>query len=251
MEVVTRYGKLSIPVGEIQRIEFANRLTDDDAKRIEEAVANLAHPQFGKREAASNELLKLKEKAYPALLDAAKNKDAEVSRRAEELVDRIREVVPADLLEVRKADVIQTADSKFSGRIEGAALKASSKQFGDVPLKLTDMRSLRAPGVVDEVVVVNAEPDPGSLSGYNDKVGKSFHFRVTGANTGIVWGTDVYTTDSQLATVAVHAGVLRAGQTGVVKVTIVPPPLGFQGSTRNGVTSHPFGMYPAAYKVSK
>ncbi len=252
IDVVTPYGKLSVPVGEVQRIEFATRLTADDSKRIEEAVANLAHPQFAKREAASNELLRLKEKAYPALLEAAKTKDAEVAKRAEDLLARISELVPAEMLEVRKFDVIQTAHSKFAGRIEGAELKAVSASIGTLPpLKLTELRSLRAPGVPDETVVVHADPDPGSLTGYNDKVGKSFHFTVTGATTGIIWGTDVYTTDSQLATAAVHAGVLRAGQTGVVKVTIVMSPLAFQGTTRNGITSHPFGMYPAAYKVSK
>src|SRR5436309_15124437 len=46
IDVATPYGKLSVPVGEIQKIDFATRLTDDAAKRIEEAVANLAHPQF-------------------------------------------------------------------------------------------------------------------------------------------------------------------------------------------------------------
>src|SRR5438105_3336180 len=82
LDVVTPYGRLSVPVGEIQRIDFATRLTADTTKRIEEAIPNLAHPQFAKREAASAELFKLREKSYPALLDAAKSKDAEVSRRA-------------------------------------------------------------------------------------------------------------------------------------------------------------------------
>jgi hypothetical protein len=252
IEVVTPYGKLAIPVGDLQRIEFATRLSDDTTKRIEEAVANLAHPVFAKREAASVELLKLKEKAYPALLEAAKNKDAEVARRAEELVDRIRDAVPADQLEVRKADMIDTGHSKFSGRIEGAALKAFSAQFGDVQLKLTDLRSLRAPGAAaDEPKVVHADPDPGSLTGYNDKIGQTFYFKVTGATTAIIWGTDVYTTDSQLATAAVHAGAVRAGQTGVVKVTMLASPPAFQGSSRNGVTSNPYGLYPAAYRVGR
>jgi hypothetical protein len=252
IELMTKYGKLAIPVADIQRIDFANRLTDDAAKRIEEAVANLGHPQFAKREAAAAELLKLKEKAYPALVEAAKSKDSEVARRAEELADRIREAVPADMLEVRKTDVIQTADSKFSGRIEGSGWKAVSAPLGTLDLKLTELRSLRAPGAAgDEPAVVNALPDPGSLTGYHDKIGQTFHFRVTGANAAIIWGTGVYTTDSQLATAAVHAGLLQPGQTGVVKVTILPSPPAFLGSTQNGVTSHPYGMYPAAYKIGK
>jgi hypothetical protein len=252
LEIVTPYGKLSVPVGEIQKIDFATRLTDDATRRIEDAIPNLGHPQFAQREAASGELLKLREKAYAALLEAARSKDAEVSRRAADLLDRIRDVVPADLLEVRRSDVIQTADSKFAGRIEGASLRAASAQFGDVQLKLTDMRSLRVPGLAeDEAKVAHAEPDPGTLVNYQTKVGESFHFKVTGAIGAIIWGTDVYTTDSQLATAAVHAGVLRAGQTGVVKVTIVASPPVFVGSTRHGVTSLPYGPFAAGYKVSR
>jgi hypothetical protein len=252
VEVATPYGKLSIPIGEIQKIDFATRLTDDAAKRIEEAVANLAHPLFPKREAASVELLKLREKAYAALLEAAKSKDAEVSRRANDLLDGIRLAVPADQIEVRKFDVIVTEHSKISGRIEGASLKAASAQFGDVQLKLTDMRSLRIPGLADdEVKVVHADPDPGSLTTYHDRIGKSFHFKVTGATTATIWGDGIYTTDSQLATAAVHAGLLKSGETGVVKVTMLASPPMFNGSTKNGVTSQPYGMFPAAYKMSR
>src|SRR5262249_41905552 len=55
------------------------------------------------------------------------------------------------------------------------------------------------------------------------KVGQSFFFQVTGATTGPLWGTDIYTSDSALAAVCVHVGLLRPGETGVVKVTMVPP----------------------------
>ena len=131
-------------------------------------------------------------------------------------------------------------------------MKAVSAQFGEVQLKLTDMRSLRrARAAADDVLVVHAEPDPGTLTNYNDKIGQTFHFKVTGATTAIIWGTGMYTTDSQLATAAVHAGVLRPGQTGVVRVTMLASPPVFQGSTQNGVTSHPFGLYPAAYKIGR
>ena len=145
LRVATPYGKLSIPVGEIQRIDFATRLSDDITKRIEEAVADLANPLFPKREAASAGLLKLREKAYPALLEAAKSKDAEVARRASGLLERIRETSPPEDLEIRKFDVIETGHSKISGRIEVTEMRAVSGPLGEVQLKLLDMRSLRVP----------------------------------------------------------------------------------------------------------
>ena len=94
-----------------------------------------------------------------------------------------------------------------------------------------------------------ALPNPGSLVSYGQKVGESFDFTVTGQTSGSVYGTGTYTTDSTLAAVAVHAGVLKEGQTGVVHVTIVAPPAQFAASSANGVTSAAWGSYPAAYTV--
>jgi hypothetical protein len=252
VEMVTPYGRLAVPVADIRQIDFATRVGEDAAKRIEEAIPNLADPQFARREAASAVLLKLREKAYPALLEAARSKDAEVARRAGELLNRIRDLVPADQLDVRKADVIQTADSKLTGRIEAAVLAATCTQFGDVQLKLGDMRSLAVvAAVADETAALPADPDPGSLIGFQDKLGKTFRFRVTGAVTGSLWGTDVYTADSALAVAAVHAGVLKNGDTGVVNVTMLASPPMFAGSTRNGVTSMAYGPFTAAFKLSR
>ncbi|MBS0201821.1 MAG: hypothetical protein JSS49_02905 [Planctomycetes bacterium] len=92
-------------------------------------------------------------------------------------------------------------------------------------------------------------PNPGNLVAYGLKIGESFSFNVTGQTTGSVYGTGTYTTDSSLAAVAVHAGVLKEGQTGVVQVTIVAPPAEFTASSANGVTSSAWGQYPAAYTV--
>lgn len=94
-----------------------------------------------------------------------------------------------------------------------------------------------------------ARPDPGTLGAYRDRVGQTFAFRVTGAADGTIWGTDAYTDDSPLATAAVHAGVLRVGETGVVSVTILPGDDRYEGSARNGVTSLPYASFPGGYRV--
>ena len=82
-----------------------------------------------------------------------------------------------------------------------------------------------------------------------EPVGATYYFRVTGAPDGPLWGTDIYTGDSALATAVVHAGLVRAGEQTVVRVATVPPPAQFQGSTRHGITSHDFGRYGSAYRV--
>ncbi len=68
----------------------------------------------------------------------------------------------------------------------------------------------------------NVLPNPGTLQNYNSQIGNEFYFLVTGSANGAIWGTDAYTTDSALSAVAVHAGIIKSGETGVVKVTILP-----------------------------
>ena len=81
--------------------------------------------------------------------------------------------------------------------------------------------------------------------------GTTYYFRVTGATDGSIWGTDVYTGDSALGVAAVHAGAVKAGETAVVRVTVMPPLAQYQGSVRNGVTSQDYGRFGAAYKVDR
>ena len=155
-------------------------------------------------------------------------------------------------LEVRPNDIIQTDDMKISGRIAAVALKVDTFQFGELSLKLSDVRSLRSPSMVEpEAVPKNVLADPGTLTNLHNQIGKTFHFRVTGSVQGTIWGTDTYTSDSPLATAAVHAGAVQPGQTGIVKVTIVPPLPAFNGSTRHGVTSSAYGPFPGAYQIVK
>lgn len=249
LELATPYGHLGIPIADIQRIDFATRTSEELLRRIDNAVANLGSPQFQLREEASADLLQLREKGYQAILRAAKLKDPEVTRRAEQLIEKIRESVSEDMLEVRRQDVIYTADSKISGQIETAVLKATTFQFGEVQMRVADMRGLRTLGSEPDGEAPGIELGPVNLVHLQAQVGKKFTFKVTGALQGSVWGTDTYSSDSSLAVAAVHAGLLRPGQSGNVKVAIVAPPAAFVGSVRNGVSSANHGNYPGAFQI--
>lgn len=91
--------------------------------------------------------------------------------------------------------------------------------------------------------------DPGSLRDYRGKNGEEFYFKVTGSTSGRAWGSGVYTDDSNLATAAVHAGVLKAGETGIVKVTIVEGQNSYDGSMDNEVTTSDYGRWEGSFKV--
>ena len=244
----TPYGKLLIPVAGIRSIDFATRIPDADARRAQAAVADLASPRFRIRQAAEAELLKLRQKASPALHQALQSRDLEVVMRARSLLDRLSQLVPEDLLEVRPHDVVRTAESRIAGRIEGTDLPVSPFPAGPGPRQLLRLSDLHSLAVGADPRSISAAPDPGNLQGFQGQIGKAFWFKVTGAVTGSVWGTKVYTSDSRLAAAAVHAGLLKPGQAGVVRVKIVAPPATFEGSTRNGVISAPYGAWPGAYQ---
>lgn len=89
--------------------------------------------------------------------------------------------------------------------------------------------------------------DPGNLVEYRADVGTVLTFEVTGAQGGSVWGSDIYTDDSNLAAAAVHAGVLDVGETGIVSVEILGPQETFAASQRNGVSSGSYGKWEGSY----
>jgi hypothetical protein len=244
----TPYGKLLIPIADIRSIDFATRIPDADARRADAAVTGLSSPQYRVRRAAEAELLKLRAKAAPALHRAMRVKDLEVVARARMVLVKLNRLVSQDQLEVRPYDVVRTRDSQIAGRLDGTALTALALPAGKAPqqLLLSDLRSL-AFGI--DPRSLNALPDPGTLQTLARRIGKTFWFKVRGTANGVIWGTKVYTSDSPLAAAAVHAGILKPGQTGVVQVKIVAPPAAYQGSTQNGITSQPWGAWPGAYEL--
>ena len=251
IDILTKYGRLSVPAADIQRLETGLRLSAGEAKKIDAAVAELANPSETARDNAVAVLLALRERALPALRKASRHRNAELAAKARELLDQIQEALGEEKGSAREEDVIHTEGFTVVGRIETTALRARTAHFGELEFKIADLRGLRAPNAAGETVAVNALPDPGNLTSYNAQIGKTFYFSVTGAAGGSLWGTDTYTTDSTLAAAAVHCGILKPGQTGVVKVAITPSPPVFISSTRHGITSSGYNQYPAAYKVSK
>jgi hypothetical protein len=95
-----------------------------------------------------------------------------------------------------------------------------------------------------------ASDAPTTMVDLCDRVGAVYYFRVTGEASGPLWGTDIYTGDSALGVAAVHAGLLQPGAVGILRVTVEQPLKAYQGSTRHGVTSHDFGPFGTAYRLS-
>lgn len=64
-----------------------------------------------------------------------------------------------------------------------------------------------------------------------------------------VWGTDLYTDDSDVCAAAVHAGAIPATG-GQVSVTIQPAQGSYASTTRNGVTTYSYGYWSGSISLS-
>jgi len=244
----TRFGPLSVRASEIRRIDFALRLPLEVRQRIDSAVQALADKDVQKRDAAMFTLFDLKENAYPFLVQAAKGTDPAVADRALRVIEKLREIMSLEQLNIPSFDIIWTDDARLPGRIVGDSLRVTTVAFGDQDVSLMKLRLLRSPNA-EQALAPNALPDPGTLMRFEGAAGKSLAFQVTAPPFGSigergVYGTDVYSLDSSLARAAVHAGALQAGQTGIVRVTLVGPQQVYHSSLRNGIASSAYGPWP-------
>src|SRR5262249_6529165 len=80
IEVVTKYGKLTVPTKDIRRVEFGFRLSGEAGKKLEQAIKDLASNNFQARETATKDLIAMGRQAYPALVKASKDNDLETTR---------------------------------------------------------------------------------------------------------------------------------------------------------------------------
>jgi hypothetical protein len=79
----------------------------------------------------------------------------------------------------------------------------------------------------------------------------SFTIEVVGSSSGQVWGTGTYTDDSSIGAAAVHAGVLKPGERGLVRVTLVPGQAKYAGSLQNGIESSEYAAWPGSFRVER
>jgi len=188
--------------------------------------------------AEARQLIENTERQVGAMRDQARRQIDEIRARADRSVGEIEADVEDRVRQIQRDLLIGLKP------MQDAAAKAGKL---DAALAIRErVRELRG-------TVLSALQDPGNLTGYAERPpGTQILFDVTGSTDGIVWGSDVYTSDSTLAAAAVHAGVLRSGERGLVRVTMVDAlNVSFVGSQRNGVQTQSYGPWPAAYRVAR
>ena len=197
----------------------------------------------------ARELIAGAERAIAAIRDRA-------DRQANDLRDE------AD----RDCALIQERTEAAVARVEQAATRELAPLVRELVDSLRKMQEgYTRDGKLDEALAIRSRVrqlrgdllgvriDPGNLTEYNiADIGRVMLFEVTGRPEGSVWGTDLYTTDSRLAAAAVHAGALREGERGLVRVTLLDGDgVMYEGSPRNDVQSYDYANYPVAYRVER
>ncbi len=166
--------------------------------------------------------------------------------RADELPQEVKKIIKD--FERAEARILRAAESEIKPIRKKAAgrLKALQDKFCRAA-KLDQALAIReAIRQLSRIL-----PDPGYLKLTRDQIGKTLHFEVTGARNGNIWGSEVYTSDSHLGTVAVHAGVIKTGQKGVITVRVLSGQKSYRGSTAHGVTSQAYGAWGVSFTVEK
>jgi hypothetical protein len=155
IEVQTKYGKLAIPVSDVRKIEFGLHVPPDVNLQITQSIKRLASDVYKERDSATRELMQAGYFAFPSLHKATKSTDQEVSYRAAGIIKQITEKTAPELLKLRDEDVIQTSEFTVIGKITSTTLKAHSPHFGEVALKLSELRTMhvRQHGGKSELVV--------------------------------------------------------------------------------------------------
>ncbi len=155
LEVMTKYGKLVIPLCDIRRIDLGLHLPPGMDQQIDQSIRLLSSNAYKEREDATKGLIQAGHLAYPFLKKASMSSDLEVAHRVTGLMKRIADKNTPEMLKMKDDDVIHTAEFPVIGRIASPTIKAHSAHFGELALKLSDLRTvhLRSAGAECELTV--------------------------------------------------------------------------------------------------
>ena len=89
-----------------------------------------------------------------------------------------------------------------------------------------------------------------SAATFKTDVGQTYKFECP--ENGVpqsIWGSDIYSADSSICTVAVHAGIITLEKGGTVTIEFRPGRSTYGSTVRNGITSNTYGEYPHSFVV--
>lgn len=150
LEIMTKYGKLTVPFRDVRRIDFGLHLPEGVGEHIDHSIKQLGSETYKDRDEAVKHLVHFGALAYPFVQRASNNPDPEISQRASGVLKRIADKTAPENLRIKEEDFVQTLEFPIIGHIVHPVIKAHSSHFGVLSLKLSDLRTLFVRGATSE-----------------------------------------------------------------------------------------------------
>ena len=185
------------------------------------------------------------EEPVAQILDGTWDREAYELQREEEqeALEGLR-IVHQHLRKKEFTEALAEIDGMLKGEWSSETLRRleDTKKRVDMEAKAESRRMAEQAAIIPHGRRPFGGPDIRQLA-----IGDQVTLQITGRAEGWAWGDAVYTLDSNIGTAAVHAGLLKAGETKAIKVWIVPAPSAFAAAERNGIQTGKWGKYHAAF----
>ncbi len=194
----TVFGELSIPVGEMKRVQFGRKSDPERVAKVARLIADLGSANPDRRNFAVAALREEGKFAAPELKEASqKNPDPEVKRQCDELLKPLK-LKKKDF--PRDDDRVETARFTFDGTVMQKRFEIHVKELGPVSVRRKDVLEIRThrPALVHEFKVTG-ENTPRTNKWVDTKLTlrKGQRFRISAAGSIMFpnWGGNTFTPD--------------------------------------------------------
>ena len=156
---------------------------------------------------------------------ARRDADEKIARQRDALVEQLQQIQDRETKAGHLDEALAVRERIRQLKSDaGARLTSYGRLLNTYSNTVTTSGGLMTNPPVVSYMPRNVATTRSGLMGLRGRVGDTFDVTVTGSTSGTVWGTGVYTDDSDVGTAAVHAGVLQPGQTATLRIRIDPGP---------------------------
>jgi len=135
---------------------------------------------------------------------------------------------------------IREGRASYSGSTRNGVSSANYGQWGGSFVFVGGSGPTRTTGGARRV------PSDTSVTTYRGQNGQRLVYDCPNGGGGSVWGSEVYTDDSNVCRAAVHAGIIDS-RGGTVTIEVRPGRSTYKGSSRNGVASGDYGAWSGSF----
>lgn len=211
LEVDTRYGKLTIPVGELRHVEIGSHFPEGQEEVVQAHLKALGAENPKTRESATKGVLAAGTAAFPLVVPLAGATDLEVKARAAKILRVMQETYPAERLKSSRDDVIEAEGLRVTGKIAGTGLKVRSATLGEMTCAFASMVDLRIQATGNGEIVLDAARDDWRDTGLT--LDRTSRLTITASGQVDLWpqGAGQYVANPKGYTTPGKGGMFPAG----------------------------------------